>query len=79
MNPSIVKRNYLYFILLLLKRETSKKGAHLSAEDIAARFRKDYGLEPNRKTIYTAISDLQAMGFDVHLKYVLEFPSWRSG
>ena len=67
MNPSIVKRNYLYFILLLLKRETSKKGAHLSAEDIAARFRKDYGLEPNRKTIYTAISDLQAIGFDVHL------------
>lgn len=67
MDPSIVKRNYLYFILLLLKVETSKQGKHLSAEDIAARFKKDYGLEPNRKTIYTAISDLKEMGFDVHL------------
>ena len=67
MNPTIVKRNYLYFILLLLKRETSKKGTHLSAEDIASRFKKDYGLEPNRKTIYTAMSDLKEMGFDVHL------------
>ena len=67
MDPSIVKRNYLYFILLLMKRETSKKGTHLSAEEIASRFKKDYGLEPNRKTIYTAIADLQAMGFDIHL------------
>ncbi len=67
MNPTIVKRNYLYFILLLLKRETSKNGTHLSAEDIASRFKKDYGLEPNRKTIYTAIADLQAIGFDIHL------------
>ena len=67
MDPSIVKRNYLYFILLSLKAETSKQGKHLSAEDIASRLKKDYGVEPNRKTIYTAISDLQAMGFDVHL------------
>ena len=67
MDPSIVKRNYLYFILLLLKRETSKKGTHLSAEDIVSRFKKDHGVEPNRKTIYTAIADLQAMGFDIHL------------
>ena len=36
MDPSIVKRNYLYFILLLMKRETSKKGTHLSAEEIAS-------------------------------------------
>ena len=35
-------------------------------EDIAARFKEQYGLEPNRKTIYTAISDLQALGFDIH-------------
>lgn len=67
MDPSIVKRNYLYFILLLLKAETSKQGEHLSAEDIASRLKKDHGVEPNRKTIYTAISDLQAMGFDIHL------------
>lgn len=67
MDPSIVKRNYLYFILLLLKAETSKQGKHLSAEDIASRLKKDHGVEPNRKTIYTAISDLQAMGFDIHL------------
>ena len=67
MNPCIVKRNYLYFILLLLKEETAENGRHLNAEDIAARFKEQYGVEPNRKTIYTAISDLQALGFDIHL------------
>ena len=67
MNPCIVKRNYLYFILLLLKEETAENGRHLNAEDIAARFKEQYGVEPNRKTIYTAISDLQALKPDLIL------------
>lgn len=67
MDSSIVKRNYLYFTLLLLKEKTTEEGDHLSAEDIIAYFKSQYGLEPNRKTIYTVIRDLQAMGFDIRL------------
>lgn len=68
MNTSTVKRNYLYFTLLLLKERTSKNGTHLSAEDIAQYFKDEYGLEPNRKTIYAIMKDLEEMGFDVKLE-----------
>lgn len=67
MDAKIVKRNYLYFTLLLLKERTSKNGTHLTAEVIANYFQEEYGLEPNRKTIYTLMDDLRAMGFDVNL------------
>ena len=67
MEPEIVKRNYLFFILGLLKERTAEDGDHLTAEQITAEIKSQYGLEPNRKTIYTVISDLTAMGFDVHL------------
>lgn len=68
MNTDVIKRNYLHFTLLLLKEKTSEKGTHLSAKGIIEHFKETYGLAPNRKTIYTVMDDLKAMGYDVNLE-----------
>ena len=68
MHSSVIKRNYLYLTLLLLKAETSEDGTHLSAKDIADHFESQYGVHPERKTIYTIMGDLLAMGFDIRLE-----------
>ena len=79
MDNSVIKRNYLYFILLLLKEETSDDGKHLSAKDIADHFEAQYGVRPERKTIYTVMDDLLAMGFDIHLEKGKRNPGYYLG
>ena len=79
MDSSVIKRNYLYFILLLLKEETSDDGKHLSAKDIAEHFEAQYGVRPERKTIYTVMDDLLAMGFDIHLEKGKRNPGYYLG
>ena len=69
---NVVKRNYLFFVLELLKSETSFNGRHLTSEEISNSLFKKYGVKPNRKTIFNAIADLKQIGFDVALSKKVE-------
>jgi len=65
MDQKFIKRNYTYLIYDILKKESGKNEKHFTAEELIKIISKRYNVEPNRKTIYTVIDDLIALGFDI--------------